>query len=259
MIPLREQEYLRQKFRDELVGEVRIEHFTQREMGLFVPGRQPCPSCKPARQMVEELSRLTNKIRLRVYEFSQETQAAARWGVDHIPASVVHTADGRHFKYYGVPLGHQFVAFVEGIVNLSRADVALSKDAAKLLSRLNKDVHVQVMVAPNCNYSPYVARVVQQMAINSQHVKADILDIGEFPHLAERFNVRSVPTVIIDGRFVIAGAAPDTTLAEQIVRAAENPLAPPLSSHVGLSTMVQPTAPSAPQQPRSTGSGLILP
>jgi len=257
VIPLREQEYLRQKFRDELVGEVRIEHFTQREMGLFVPGRQPCPSCKPARQMVEELSRLSSKIRLRVYEFSQETQAAARWGVDHIPASVIHTADGRQFKYYGVPLGHQFVAFVEGIVDLSRGELALSKDATKLLSRLNKDVHVQVLVAPNCTYSPYVARVLQQMAINSPHVKTDIMDIGEFPRLAERFNIRSVPTVIVDGRLVLVGAAPDTNLAEQIVRAAENPLAPPLSSHVGPS-MVQPAAPSAPQQ-RSTGSGLILP
>jgi len=96
------------------------------------------------------------------------------------------------------------------------------------------------------------------MAINSPHVKTDIMDIGEFPRLAERFNIRSVPTVIVDGRLVLVGAAPDTNLAEQIVRAAENPLAPPLSSHVGPSTMVQPAAPSAPQQ-RSTGSGLILP
>lgn len=253
VIPLRDQEFLRQRFQDELVGEVKIEHFTQRDLGLFVPGRQPCPTCKPTRQMMEELAALSGKIKLRVYEFAQEAEAAARWGVDRIPATVLHTANGRHVKHFGMPSGHEFVAFIEGIVDLSRGNVFLSKEATKRLGRLKKDVHVQVFVTPACPYCPHMVRIVQQMAIQTAHVKAEVVEVGEFPQLAERFNVRSVPTTVIDGRFTVVGAAPDLSVAEQLVRAAEAPLAPPLSSQGGPATLVQP-APS----PRGSG-GLILP
>ena len=51
MIPLREQEFLREKFSRELVSRVRIDFFTQKKSSLFVRRRQPCQYCKPTGQV----------------------------------------------------------------------------------------------------------------------------------------------------------------------------------------------------------------
>ena len=50
MIPLKDQELIREKFAQELIGPVKIDLFTEREVGITVPGRQPCQYCKPTRR-----------------------------------------------------------------------------------------------------------------------------------------------------------------------------------------------------------------
>ena len=60
MIPLKDQEYLRAKFAQTLVHPVKIEFFTQREMAIYVPGREPCPSCKPTQEIDRKSTRLNS-------------------------------------------------------------------------------------------------------------------------------------------------------------------------------------------------------
>jgi len=66
MIPLKDQDLIRQKFAAELIGLVKIDYFTERESALTVPGRKPCVYCKPTREMLQELSALSDLISLRV-------------------------------------------------------------------------------------------------------------------------------------------------------------------------------------------------
>ena len=40
MIPLREQEYIRQRFEQEMEGRVKIDYFTQKASSLIIPGRE---------------------------------------------------------------------------------------------------------------------------------------------------------------------------------------------------------------------------
>lgn len=148
MIPLKDQEFLRQRFAQELVNTVRIDFFTQRETGLIVPGREECPTCKPTRQMLEELAALSDKIDLRLYYLSDQAPEAAQFGVDKVPAIVIRAKSGRWFTYYGIPSGHEFPTFIDAITEASRGANGLDAEARKELRRLKKDVHLQVFVTP---------------------------------------------------------------------------------------------------------------
>ena len=53
MIPLREQEYLRERFARELEGKVKIDYFTQRPSPIYLPGREECATCEDTRKMLE--------------------------------------------------------------------------------------------------------------------------------------------------------------------------------------------------------------
>lgn len=65
-------------------------------------------------------------------------------------------------------------------------------------------------------------RLAQQLAIESDLVTADLVEITEFPHLAQRYQVRAVPRTIVNETGVIEGALPEAQFVEAITAAAQN-------------------------------------
>ena len=250
MIPLREQEYLREKFARELVTQVRIDFFTQKESSLFVPGRQPCQYCKPTRQMLEEVAALGDLISLRQHTIDEDREAFARYGVDKIPAVVLPAGDGRWLKYYGFPGGHEFVTLVETIVDLSRGNRLLADAVRKRLRKLKKDILIQVFVMPSCPHCPQMARLAYHMALESPHIVAEVIEAQEFPELSQRFKVRAVPATVVDGKVTIPGAVPDTALMDIIERVLQPA---PLT---GVAPEAGPVTPT--EQPKAAAGGKII-
>jgi alkyl hydroperoxide reductase subunit AhpF len=148
VIPLREQEYIKEAFARELVGPVRIDYFTQRASALYLPGREECAYCEDVRQMLEELAALSDKIRLTVHEFRDAREAASRLGVDKIPGIVIRGPANRAIKFYGIPTGHEFPGLIDDIVDSSRGKVDLAPDTVRRLKKLKQDVSIQVLVTP---------------------------------------------------------------------------------------------------------------
>ncbi len=148
MIPLRDQEFIREKFSRELVGTVKMDHFTQRQSALYIPGREECPACDDTRLIMEELSALSDKITLNVHEFAQEREAASRMHVDKIPATVIRGDSNRPISFFGIPSGSEFPGFIEDIVDVSRGKVELAKETVQRLRKLKDDVWIQVLVTP---------------------------------------------------------------------------------------------------------------
>ncbi|MCH7577227.1 MAG: glutaredoxin, partial [Chloroflexi bacterium] len=64
MIPLKDQEAIRVKFAQEMLGPVKIDYFTQKELEIVLPGREPCAYCKPTREMLREVAALSDRISL---------------------------------------------------------------------------------------------------------------------------------------------------------------------------------------------------
>ena len=148
MIPLRDQEIIREKFAQELVGAVKLDHFTQRSSSLYIPGREECPTCDDTRQIMEELAALSDRITLDVHEFAQEREAAARMGVDKIPATVMRGQKNRPIRFFGIPSGSEFPGFIEDIVDVSRGKAELKPKTTRQLRKLKDDVWIQVLVTP---------------------------------------------------------------------------------------------------------------
>ena len=63
-------------------------------------------------------------------------------------------------------------------------------------------------------------RLAQQMAVESDFVTADLVEVTEFPELAQRYRVRAVPRTIVNDVGSIEGALPETDFVEAIIAAA---------------------------------------
>jgi len=205
----KDRELLLEQFRD-LTGEVTILMFTQ---------EIECQYCSQTRELLTEMAALSSKLKLTVLDFVHDREEAERYGVDKIPATVLLADEDRGIKYYGVPAGYELTALVETIVDLSSNTTSLSDSSKAQLKALEQDVHIQVFVTPTCPYCPKAVRIAYMLAQESEHIRADVIEGIEFPHLANKYHVRGVPTVVIDESTSFVGAQSEAFFVEKILKA----------------------------------------
>ena len=63
-------------------------------------------------------------------------------------------------------------------------------------------------------------RLAQQLAVESDLITADLVEVTEFPHLAQRYAVRAVPRTVVNETGSIEGALPESEFVKAVVAAA---------------------------------------
>ncbi|MDP3767008.1 MAG: thioredoxin family protein [Dehalococcoidia bacterium] len=221
MIPLREQEYISDRFARELEGKVKIDYFTQKPSPLYVPGREECATCEDTRALLEELAALSDKVTLTVHEFGDAQDEAQKLGVDKVPGIVLRGPANRALRFFGMPGGNEFPNFIETMIDVSKQKTDVGAEAAKQLKKLKDDVSITVYVTPTCPHCPGVVRAAYRLALASPRVHAAAVEISEFPRLAQQLGVRAVPLTVINDEAAVAGAVDETALLEYALKAAE--------------------------------------
>jgi glutaredoxin-like protein len=260
LIPLREQEAIRLRFEQELSSRVRIDYFSQRQSRVIVPGRQECVHCEDVRLILVEIAHLGTHVSLSAHELYEDARAAAELGVDKAPCIVIRGQANRPMRFSGLPAGSQFPGFIDTIIEASRQASALKPETQRQLRKLKQDVALQVFVTPSCPYSPAVAHAAFRLGLQSPRVKVEVIEIVEFPALAQRLDVRGTPATLIDGRLLIPGGLDEAGLLRAVFKAVDGK---PLSGEDFTPGPITPLPQAAPQQqkqaPQLTASGLFLP
>lgn len=221
MIPLKEQDAIAQKFASELAGPVKIDHFTERNLGLSLPNKRPALFAKEARAMLQEIAGLSDLISIRIHYFEDNPPERAMYGVERIPATVMRGRMQNHVTFYGLPGGTEFPMFVESIIDLSRGEVVLSEETVTQLETISEDITVRVFVTPTCPYCPAMMRATYQMAMVSPHIRAETIEVNEFPELAEKYQVRAVPLTVINDEVAIPGMVQEKDLTRELMKLAK--------------------------------------
>ncbi len=207
-------------FAEKLTGPVKLVMYTQRQSPIWVPGMPACEFCEQTEQLVREVAELSDKLSVEVYDFVRDEAGARSQGIDKIPAIAVIGARDYGIRFYGIPSGYEFATLVEAIVDVSRGVTDLKPEVKEQLARLDRDVHIQVFATPTCPYCPRAVRTAHQMAVESDHIRADAVEITEFPQLASRYLVRGVPKVILNDSAAFEGAVSPEVFAAHVLRAA---------------------------------------
>lgn len=219
MIAESEAQLLRAHFERVLSGPVRIDLFVEPETGHFRVVDE-CGSCGEVRELMEELAALSDKLELRLHVLSQESGEARRLGVERVPAIVLSGASRGAARFTGMPLGSELTGLLEALVDVSRGDSGLDDEARRALSELKGELRLVLFVSASCPYCPQVARLVHRLAVQSEKLTAEVIDLDEFPGLAEHHGVLGVPTLLVNGELALAGAHPESRLLGVLARAA---------------------------------------
>ncbi len=187
---------------------------------LMFSQENECEFCATTREIVEELAGLGEKLSAQVLDFVADKGRADALGVDKIPAILIF-ADGADtgMRFYGVPAGYEFTALVEAVMDAGRGEAELPEVVAKRLPEVDQPVHLQVAVSPTCPYCPMAVRAAHKFALANEHIRADMVEMSEFPYLAVKYGVQGVPQTIINEEHSVTGAVPEHELLEEILKA----------------------------------------
>ena len=213
---------LKRDFRKDLKSGVNVTMFGQRGSVLTIPGRE-CRYCPQTQQLMEELVALSPKLQLNTVDFYQDTDTAKSYGVTRIPAVVLEAAGSRvgesRIKFYGIPSGYLMAAVVDDIKTISRGKNSLSNETKKQLRRVNQPVHIQVFATPAEVACLETARLAHALALECSNVSADVVEIQEYPAMAQHYGVRSAPFTVINEQYRFSGPASEAQLLDKVLQA----------------------------------------
>ena len=208
LIPDDKKELLRADFKEKLVDPVKIVMFTQ---------EIECQFCSQTRELVQELAPLNDKIMVQVLDYVKDASIAKEYGIDKIPAIAIIGKKDYGVRIYGIPYGYELNTLIEAIINVSKGTTDLSDNTKSILKEVKNPVHIQVFVTLTCPHCPAAASVAHKLAIESDLVKADVIDSGEFPDLSMKYNIVGVPKIIINEKIEFMGAFSEDLFAEHVL------------------------------------------
>jgi glutaredoxin-like protein len=175
-----------------------------------------CGYCKDTHQLLEELVAANPLLKLEVKDFQKDGEEAAKDGIDKIPAIAVVGGQDQGVRFFGIPAGYEFSSLLNAILMVSTGILKLTPDTKTYLDNLKRPVHLQVFVTPTCPYCPQAVILAQAMACYSPMVRADMVEVSEFPHLGNKYAVQGVPRTVINEKWYVEGAAPEAMLLAKI-------------------------------------------
>lgn len=146
----------------------------------------------------EELAALTDKLKVEILENPTQTE---------LPCVKVLLADGTDtgIAFHGVPGGHEFTSFILGLYNASGPGQALDEAVAGKIAAIDRDVRMQIMVTLSCSMCPGLVTAAQKIAAVNPRVSAEVYDLNYFPERKERYQIMSVPCLVINDSSPVFG------------------------------------------------------
>ncbi len=149
----------------------------------------------------EELAGLTDKVNV-------EVAATAEVPADALPCVRVCRADGTWtgLAFHGVPGGHEFTSFVLGLYNAAGPGQPIDAGDKAAAEAIDRPTKIQLLVSLSCTMCPDTVVAAQRIASLNPQVTAEAYDVAHFPDLKQKYNVMSVPCIVInDGAEVSFG------------------------------------------------------
>ena len=61
--------------------------------------------------------------------------------------------------------------------------------------------------------------MAHKLAIENEHITADVVEVSEFIDMAQRYRVQGVPKTVVNDRIEIVGAVPEPRFVQQVLQA----------------------------------------
>lgn len=144
------------------------------------------------RAYVQGMAALSDKVSVSMADASGEPE-------EELPYVAVLRADGAPsgLEFHGVPGGHEFTSFVLGLYNVAGPGQPIADEDRAAISALPGPIDIRVIVGLSCTMCPETVTSAQRIAADNAQVTARVYDVALHPELRDRYDVMSVPCIVV--------------------------------------------------------------
>ena len=141
---------------------------------------------------------------------------------DEAPSIRIH--DG--LRYQAIPEGTEIGPFIEALQLKDTGAARLETSAAARLAKIDLPTHLVIYVSPRCTFCPGVVRQLLPLLTLNTNIRLTVVDAIHFPDFAEKNNIQSVPTLILEDQFRWTGTIQLDEVVEMMVNRDPGALGP---------------------------------
>ena len=144
-----------------------------------------------AESLVRELASLSDTLS---YEVVRE-------GNPDVTISIC-SAEGKDLglRFHGVPGGHEFNSFILALYTAAGPGQDVGEILQQRIEGISRDIHIDIAVSLSCTMCPDLVAAAERIAADNDHVSVDVYDLAHYPDMQKKYNIMSVPCLIMDGK-----------------------------------------------------------
>lgn len=178
-----------------------------------------CVSCKDAVLLAEEIASLSDKISIEKYDFIKDKSKTEQYQIDRVPAIAVVAGKDFGIRFYGFPNGYEVSSLVDAIKLVSSGESGLTLKTKEMAAKITKNIIIDIFVTTACPYCSAAVKLANRFAVESDLIVSRTIIADEFPDLVSKYNIFSVPKIVINETVEFEGAVREDEFFENILKA----------------------------------------
>ena len=157
---------------------------------------------------VKEIASISDKLEFSSYNAGENKELEAKVKITRTPTIAVLDKDGNFsgLKYSSLPSGHELNSFILGLYNVAGPGQKVSsEEALEKIKNINKPVNIKIGISLACTKCPKTVQATQRIATLNKNVEMEMINIFTFQDFKNRYDIMSVPAIIIDDQHVYFG------------------------------------------------------
>lgn len=157
---------------------------------------------------VKEIASISDKLEFSSYNAGENKELEAKVKITRTPTIAVLDKDGNFsgLKYSSLPSGHELNSFILGLYNVAGPGQKVSsEEALEKIKNINKPVNIKIGISLACTKCPKTVQATQRIATLNKNVEMEMINIFTFQDFKNRYDIMSVPAIIVDDQHIYFG------------------------------------------------------
>ena len=120
-----------------------------------------------------------------------------------------------NINFHAIPGGHEFNSFVIAVFNAVGRKQPIDSNLKSEIEGLGK-TNIKVFVSLSCTMCPEVVMASQRIALLNPNVEAEVYDLQKFPEIKDKYDIMSVPAMLINDSKLSFGKKSIDTIIEML-------------------------------------------
>ena len=147
------------------------------------------------------------KLKFVSYNEGENKELEAKVKLTRTPSIAVLDKDGNFsgLKYSSLPSGHELNSFILGLYNVAGPGQKVAPESLEKIEKIDKPVNIKIGISLSCTKCPKTVQATQRIATLNKNIEMEMINIFTFQDFKNRYDIMSVPAIIIDDTHVHFG------------------------------------------------------